>query len=42
MIVKTIGILAVALVLSLCLIVIVGCAVALLGGYNNERMEDKQ
>lgn len=42
MIMKTIGILAVALVLSLILIVIVGCVVALLGGYNNERMEDKQ
>lgn len=41
MIVNTIGILAVALVLSLILIVIVGCAVALLGGYNNETKKEQ-
>lgn len=41
MIVNTIGIMAIALMLSLCLIVIVGCAVALLGGYNNETEKEQ-
>lgn len=40
--IKIVGFTLLGIVVACCILVIIGCATLLLGGYNNERMEDRE